>query len=463
MKPLLKETGLPPKPSLCCTPTTNACKSCMPLGSCLAFRGFEGCVPFLHGSQGCATYIRRYLISHFREPMDIASSSFSEQTVVFGGQRNLNEGLLHVIRQYKPKMIGIATTCLAETIGDDLQLFLHEFKKMYGEQDDMPVLVPVSTPSYAGSHAEGFWLTVRAAAGALAQKTEPDDELVALCPGMVTPADIRHLHEILKAFHLRYILFPDYAETLDGPSWNDYMQMPPGGTPMRQMQRVGDAARMMTFSACASPDALPGPLLQERFGVRDESMPLPIGIAAMDRFLKCMSDWSGLSVPQALKQERARLVDAYVDGHKITAGKRVAIYGDADFVVPMTAFLREIGLLPVLCTCGGPAPRFEGALRQHVENLPADVIIRDDTDFSDIEEIVTSQKPDLLVGSSKGYTLSRRLEIPLFRAGFPIHDRMGAQRTLYTGYRGAQQLFDAICNLILEHEQATSPVGYAYM
>ena len=60
------------------TATRNACKMCTPLGACLAFSGIEGCVPFLHGSQGCATYIRRYLISHFREPMDIASSNFGE-------------------------------------------------------------------------------------------------------------------------------------------------------------------------------------------------------------------------------------------------------------------------------------------------------------------------------------------------------------------------------------------------
>ena len=31
--------------------TRNACKLCTPLGACLAFRGIEGCLPFLHGSQ----------------------------------------------------------------------------------------------------------------------------------------------------------------------------------------------------------------------------------------------------------------------------------------------------------------------------------------------------------------------------------------------------------------------------
>ena len=64
--------------------STNPCKLCTPLGACLAFKGIAGTVPLLHGSQGCATYIRRYLISHFREPIDIASTNFSEDSAVFG-------------------------------------------------------------------------------------------------------------------------------------------------------------------------------------------------------------------------------------------------------------------------------------------------------------------------------------------------------------------------------------------
>jgi len=462
MSGFLKQTGLPPKPSSCCTPTTNACKLCTPLGACLAFRGFEGCVPFLHGSQGCATYIRRYLISHFREPMDIASSSFSEETVVFGGKKNLHEGLFNVIKQYRPQMIGIATTCLAETIGDDLQMFLHEFNKEYGDLEGMPELVPVSTPSYAGTHAEGFWCAVRAAAETLTVRTEKDSELFGFCPGMVSPADIRHLHEILKAFHLRYVLFPDYSETLDGGSWEDYVKLPPGGTPVASMRRLGNAGALVSFSTCMPEHALPGPVLNEKFGTEDYSRPLPIGVEATDRFFKLLSDLAGLSVPAAFKAERARLIDAYVDGHKITAGKRVAVFGDADFVVPMTAFLREIGLIPVLCASGGKSPLFNIALHEAAA-LSADTVVRDGVDFSDIEEIVTALKPDLLVGNSKGYAMSRRLNIPLLRAGFPIHDRIGGSRILHLGYRGAQQLFDTICNLILDHEQETSPVGYSYM
>ena len=109
--------------------TTNACKLCKPLGACLAFRGIEGAVPFLHGSQGCATYMRRYIISHFREPMDIASSSLGEKHAVYGGEANLKQGLKNVMGKFGARLIGVATTCLTETIGDDVPMIIRAFRK----------------------------------------------------------------------------------------------------------------------------------------------------------------------------------------------------------------------------------------------------------------------------------------------------------------------------------------------
>ena len=79
--------------------TRNACKLCTPLGASIVFRGIEGCVPLIHGSQGCSTYIRRYLISHFKEPFDIASTNFTEESAIFGGEKNLFIALKNITRQ----------------------------------------------------------------------------------------------------------------------------------------------------------------------------------------------------------------------------------------------------------------------------------------------------------------------------------------------------------------------------
>ena len=100
--------------------TVNPCKMCMPMGVCNALYGIRGCMTILHGSQGCSTYIRRHMATHYNEPIDIASSSLTEEGTVYGGENNLIKGLENLIKLYNPEVIGIATTCLAETIGEDV-------------------------------------------------------------------------------------------------------------------------------------------------------------------------------------------------------------------------------------------------------------------------------------------------------------------------------------------------------
>ena len=72
-------------------------------------------------------------------------------------------------------------------------------------------------------------------------------------------------------------------------------------------------------------------------------------------------------------------------------------------------------------------------------------------------------KPDIVIGSSKGYRLARKMGVPLIRVGFPIHDRIGGQRVLHLGYAGAQQLYDRTVNALMEKKQTDSTVGYSYL
>ncbi|MDR2605594.1 MAG: nitrogenase, partial [Desulfovibrio sp.] len=84
---------------------TNPCKMCMPLGAVNAFYGIARCMSLLHGSQGCSTYIRRHMATHYNEPVDIASSSLTEEGTVFGGERNLIRGLDNLIALYRPEVV----------------------------------------------------------------------------------------------------------------------------------------------------------------------------------------------------------------------------------------------------------------------------------------------------------------------------------------------------------------------
>lgn len=441
--------------------TTNACKLCTPMGASIAFRGIAGCVPFLHGSQGCATYMRRYIISHYNEPIDIASSSLGEKHAVYGGAANLKQGLRNVCETYHPRLVGIATTCLTETIGDNVPMILQEYRAEFGSPD-MPTLVQVATPSYAGSHMEGFHGAVKAVVDHVTVES-PTHDRINLLPGFVSPADIRYLRTVCVDFGMETTILPDYSDTLDGPALNEYQLIPDGGTPLWAIRSMGGAPATIELGATLTGETA-GSLLHTRFSTPLHRLGLPIGIRASDVFFATLSRISSRPIPERHQAARGRLVDALVDGHKYLIGKRAVIYGEEDLVVGMTSFLAELGIHPVLCASGGKSGRLKNAVMEALARIDVEPpVVLDDADFHDIEAGARAAGADLLVGHSKGYSFARRVGIPLIRVGFPIHDRVGGQRILHLGYDGAQALFDLIANSLIEKKQNDSPVGYSYM
>lgn len=448
--------------------TSNPCHQCRPLGAMVAFLGVEGCVPFLHGSQGCATYMRRYLISHFREPVDIASSSVSEKEAVLGGGPSLRKGLRNVSEKYGARVVGLATTCLTETTGEDLGMLVNEWDKETLERPvagGNPEVVKVPCPSYDGTHMDGFHGAVRALVDHFAESADGRVRReLALFPGFVSPADLRHLRECLAAFELPAILVPDYADRLDGPALAEAPLISEGGTTAAEMRSLGSCRAAIEFGRTVS-DALSGAaLLEKDHGVSRRRLGLPMGIRETDAFFACLEELSGRETPRAWQAERDRLVDACVDAHKYLAGRTAVVFGDEDFCVGVVAFLTEIGIRTTLVASGGRGGRLADEIsrvtRSFLEEPPR---VLEDSDFRDVEESVESSMADLYVGHSKGYALSRRRNIPLVRAGFPLHDRFGGQRLLHLGWRGATQLLDRIVNEILEKRQDESAVGWSYL
>jgi nitrogenase molybdenum-iron protein NifN len=452
--------------------TRNACKLCTPLGACVAFKGIDGCVPLIHGSQGCATYIRRYLISHYKEPVDIASSNFSEETTIFGGNKNFCEGIDNIISQYNPKAIAIASTCLSETIGEDVHQLINEYKTKNAEKE-LPEFIYASTPSYQGTHMDGFHEATFATVKALAKRTK-SNESINIFPGFLSTEDLRYLKEILNDFGLKYCMLPDYSESLDNPSWEKYMRIPVGGTPHEQIRNTANAKASIEFGYILNKGKLAGKsneqnkaytageYLQKQFAVSNYALGIPIGIKETDEFFKVLEQLSGKPTPEKHSKERGRLIDSYADGHKYIFEKKAVVFGEEDFVIGMVSFLNEIGIDVVLAATGGYSGKFKSAI-ENISTQKNKMIVMDDSDFEKIKELCEEIIPDIMIGHSKGYYISRQLNIPLIRVGFPIHDRIGGQRIMHVGYQGTQQLFDKIVNAIIEQKQDISPVGYKYM
>lgn len=447
--------------------TSNPCHQCRPLGAMVAFLGVEGCVPFLHGSQGCATYMRRYLISHFREPVDIASSSVSEKEAVLGGGPSLRKGLRNVSEKYGARVVGVATTCLTETTGEDLGMLVGEWEKEILDrpvEGGNPEVVKVPCPSYDGTHMDGFHGAVRSIVEHFAEPSDGPRSRVALFPGFVSPADLRHLREVFGAFELPVVLVPDYADRLDGPALAEAPLVSEGGTTAAELRSLGGARASIEFGRTISEKLSGAAALEQAHGVSRRRLGMPVGIRETDAFFALLEELSGRPTPPAWQAERDRLVDACVDAHKYLAGRTAVVYGDEDFCVGIVAFLTEIGIKTTLVATGGRSGRMESEIARVTRSfLEVPPRVFEDSDFRDVEESVEIGTADLLVGHSKGYSLSRRLGIPLVRAGFPLHDRFGGQRLLHLGWRGAAQFLDRIVNEILEKRQEDSPVGWSYL
>jgi nitrogenase molybdenum-iron protein beta chain len=100
--------------------TINPAKTCQPIGAMYGALGIHRCLPHSHGSQGCCAYHRSALTRHFKEPVMAGTSSFTEGASVFGGQANLIQAINNMFTIYEPDIIAVHTTCLSETIGDDI-------------------------------------------------------------------------------------------------------------------------------------------------------------------------------------------------------------------------------------------------------------------------------------------------------------------------------------------------------
>jgi len=445
--------------------TRNACKLCTPLGASLAFKGIRGAVSILHGSQGCSTYIRRYMISHFREPIDIASTNFSESTSIYGGAENLKTALKNISLQYQPELIGIATTCLSETIGDNVPMILNKFRKELNSAVFPPV-VHVSTASYRGTHVDGFHRTVEAIAEQIAEKSDdaPLEAFINVMPGMVSPADLRLLKEVFEDFGLKYVLLPDYSETLDGQPWTEYERIPAGGTPLQSIRSMGNARASIEFGEIGVNRHSAGKVLEDKYAVPRTIFRIPLGVTENDAFFKLLGKIAGQAIPKKYLDQRGRLVDAYLDGHKYVFEKKAVVLGEEDFVVAVAAFLHEIGMIPVLCASGGNSTLLKEKIADIIPDYEKrNIAICSDVDFVEIEEKAKLLKPDLIIGNSKSYQMASSLNVPLIRMGFPIHDRFGGARVKHVGYEGTLELFDKLVNALLETTQTDSGRGYSYM
>ncbi len=425
--------------------TINPPKMCQPMGAILAYMGVHGCVPLVHGSQGCSTYPRYNIARHFRESAEVAVSSLSEDAAVYGGAKNLTEAIKNIKSRLNPEAIGICTTCMSETIGDDVKLIS---KKAL--LDESIKIFPASTPSYVGTHLTGYDNALRTLVETLAVKGEPNNK-INIITGVINPGDIRELKNMLRIMNVQSIFLSDISETLDSPilPGGHKPLLPEGGT---KLSDIADSANSPGTIAICRTAGSAAVFLKNKFNVPVVLDPAPIGVANTDRFVQNISSLRGVPIPREIEIERGRLIDSMVDVHHYMFGRKVAIFGDPDIVSAIVRFCAEAGMAPTVAMTATRHKDFAPDVKAVNSEYKTDTQILEGTDLYEFHEVVKNHGAELIVGNSKGKDIADDENVPLVRMGFPVYDRVGVYRYPIMGYNGSIYLLDQMTNAILGHK-----------
>lgn len=423
--------------------TINPAKACQPLGAVFVANGFHKTLPFVHGSQGCVAYYRSHFSRHFKEPTSCVSSSMTEDAAVFGGLNNMIDGLANAYNLYKPEMIAVSTTCMAEVIGDDLDAFIKNSKQKGSVPDDFDV--PFShTPAFVGSHVTGydnallgvlkhFWDGKAGTTEALVRVPDESINFIGGFDGFVV-GNMKEIRRIFALFDVKVNILCDPSDAWNTPTDGEY-RMYEGGTTKEEVEAALHAKATIVFQSYCSEKT--SKYLIEK-GQEVVSLHAPMGVQGTDEFILAISRLTGKPVPQQLEKERGQLVDAMADSQAHLHGKRFALYGDPDQMIGTTRFLLELGAEPVHILATNGNEEWANKVRQVLDASPygAGCKVYPKRDLWHMRSLLFTEPVDFLIGNTYGKYLERDTKIPLIRLTFPIFDRHHYHRFPTWGYEG---------------------------
>ncbi len=425
----------------------NPLKQSPPLGAALAFLGLKGMVPLFHGSQGCTAFAKVILVRHFREAIPVATTAMSEVSTILGGEDNVKQAILTLVESAKPELLGLLTTGLTETRGDDMPHILKSVRQSHPEIEDLPIIL-VSTPDYKGALQEGYAAAVKAiVAHDYGMPTETSQEQVTILAGsLLNPGDVAEIKEIVEAFGLTPLVIPDLSESMDGHlEDDDYYAKTPGGTSLEQLKQLARSRFTIAIGESMRPAA---ETLKQKFDTNYTVFSRLNGLNEVDQFIWLLAQMATAQerengsvqpkIPRKYQRQRRQLQDAILDSHFFFGGKKIALALEPDLLYQTSCLFTEMGanINAAVTTTSSPI----------LEQLPIDAVTIGD--LEDLADLATES--DLIVTNSQGKRVADQLNLPLYRLGYPIFDRLGNGFRCSVGYRGTMQTLFEIGNLFID-------------
>jgi nitrogenase molybdenum-iron protein NifN len=411
----------------------NPLKLSQPMGALLAFLGVKNCMPLMHGAQGCASFSKVFFTRHFNDPIAIQTTAVNDITAVIdGGDHSISEAVKNITAKVTPELIGLFTTGLTETKGDDIRGVASILQPRHS-------IVYVHTPDFEGGLESGYAKTVEAMIEQLVKLQEHIEQKITLITHVsMTPLEVERIKDQIELFGWSVFALPDISESLDGHLGEKQGALSSNGISISQIQDLGSSHAVITIGnsvySCGEKLCFKNQKMQH---LHFDTIG---GLRASDAFYGDLMKLSHVSYPHASAVRwRKRLQDALLDTHFILGGCEVVLACEPDQIASLSSILTEAGV--------GIKAAISPIKSDALVNIPSKHIIIGDLD--DVEGFLDEHT--LLITNFHGERLTKKYHSVLLTRGFPNYETLGNQLKDDILYQGSAQLLFEVANTVLSH------------
>jgi nitrogenase molybdenum-iron protein NifN len=413
----------------------NPIKHSQPMGAALAFYGIRNCLPLMHSAQGCASYTKVFFTRHFNEPIPMYNTSVSDITAVLdGGDYSILLSVENITKKNKftPELIGLHTTGLTETKGDDV--------RSVGTHIEIPYCY-VNTPDYEGGMENGWALTAKAL---IEQHTQPQTHVrlnkILLLPHVsMQPREVEKIKEFCESFGFETYALPDLSTSMDGYFGEQQGKLAQGGIGIDEIETLGNSTAVISIGNSMKIAA--EALLEKNPKITHLHFDHLMGQDMNDNFVAALMEIRQIDPSPSVKRWRGRLQDAMLDTHFLIGSSRFVITGEPDMCVGIAELLQSVGgtIEAVVATVYSPV----------LETIEADNVFVGDLEDAKIH----FKNADLVISnfhSERLLHIDEQCHAGLVLRGFPNYEELGNQLKNDQLYEGSTYFLFEVANKLQE-------------
>ncbi|MEN8908047.1 MAG: nitrogenase iron-molybdenum cofactor biosynthesis protein NifE [Clostridiales bacterium] len=369
-------------------------RACVYCGARVVLNPITDAIHIVHGPIGCASYtwdIRGSLSSGPSFYRNSFSTDLKENDVIFGGEKKLSQAIDEIVKEFKPKLIFVYSTCIVGIIGDDLDAVCKEAENKYGI-----TVIPIQSSGFIGNKSMGY----KAACNALMKimKTFKKDKEEKV-EGINILGDFNLAGEMWIITKYLKDIGVNIISKFTGDGRFDEIKNASNAT-----LNIVQCAGSMTFLAREMEKEFNIPYIKVSFvGLEDTKRSL---IDIVRHFKdKIEVEKAKEYIDNEIKKVLPSL-EMYKDKLK---GKKAAIYVGGGFkAISLIRQFRNLGVETVIVgTQTGKKDEYEV-----IESITPDgTVILDDTNPTELEKFIKEKKADILVGGVKERPLAYKLGV----------------------------------------------------